>query len=347
MAVHRATARGTAYRVPFRWRRPGAVVADEVELPVDELDWSETAGTLQAFLATDRRRGFDLAAAPLARITLIHRGPADHLLVWTFHHALLDGRSHRQILEEAFTAYEAYREGSHPSLLPTRPFRAHVEWLRDQDAAAAEHHWRGLLAGFDTPTRMPALGSEATPAPGEQVVIITEDVSASLKAFAAEHALTPTALVHAAWAVLLTRYSGETDVIFGGTRAGRRPDLERAGPTVGLLINTLPVRAQVTADRPVLDLLTDLRRQWVAGRDFDYAAPVEVQAWAGLPPGSPLYETIVVVENYDLNEWLQAYGQQWANRTVELHEMPHYPLALTASSGKEFRLRLLYDRASQ
>src|SRR5439155_13265599 len=93
----------------------------------------------------------------LARVTLIRRGPADHLLVWTFHHALLDGRSHRLILEEAFAAYDAFREGSHPSLVPVRPFRAHVEWLRDQDPAAAERHWRDLLVGFATPTQLPAL----------------------------------------------------------------------------------------------------------------------------------------------------------------------------------------------
>src|SRR5205807_2319358 len=108
------------------------------------------------------------------------------------------------------------------------------------------------------------------------------------------------------------RYSGESDVIFGGTRAGRRPELERSGPTVGLLINTLPVRAKVTADTAVLDLLAELRTEWLAGRDFDFAAPVDVQSWAGRPGGTPLYETIVVAENYDLTDSLQSLGGPWA-----------------------------------
>jgi amino acid adenylation domain-containing protein len=338
------------------------IVADEIELPFEELEPDAQAReTHKDWLAADRRRGFDLESAPLFRVTLIRRGPTDFALVWTFHHALLDGRSHRIVLEEAFAAYEAFRDGSFPSLPPVRPFREHVEWLAHQDSVAAERYWRGVLGEFDAPTQMPALRSSVAgvcdpglpasqrPAteemtPGEQFVTLAEDASARLKAFAAEHDVTPTTLLHAAWAVLLARYSGESDLVFGGTRAGRRPDLERAGSTVGLLINTLPVRASVAADTPVLELLKRLRTQWLAGRDFDFTAPVDVQTWAGLPPGTPLYETIVVVDNFGLNESLQNRGGAWANRTVELHEMPHYPLALTASTGAEFQLRLLYDR---
>ncbi len=317
-------------------------VAEEVEVPFEELDWSDAAEP-EAFLTADRQRVFDFAAPPLFRLTLIRRGPTDFLLVWTFHHALLDGRSHRLILEEAFAAYEAIREGAAPSLAPVRPFSDHVEWLRRQDAAAAEHYWRGLLAGFETPTPLPT-AEPLPPDPGDQVVVIPETVTAGLKSFAAENSITPTTLLHAAWAVLLARYSGESDIVFGGTRAGRRPSLERAGPTVGLLINTLPVRAKITADTALLNLLADLRTQWLAGREFDFAAPVDVQSWAGLPGGAPLYETIVVAENYDLTETLQSLGGSWAHRTVELREAPHYPLALTVNFGAEAKLRLLYDR---
>ena len=350
------------------------MVADEVEVPFAELDWSGDDQFSQ-WLAEDRRRGFDLAEPPLFRLALIRCGPADYQFVWTFHHTLLDGRSHRLVLEEAFAAYEAIRDGAPPSSAPVRPFREHVEWLGRQDPAAAERYWRGLLAGFEAPTRVPAAEPRPGPPPrsgeggedleisppsplrgggpggrgfgvelSEQSVTLPEVVMANLKAFAAENDLTPTTLLHAAWAVLLARYSGETNVVFGGTRSGRRPDLERAGASVGLLVNTLPVRARVAADMKVSDLLAELRHQWLAGRDFDYAAPVDVQTWAGLPGGTPLYETIVVAENYDLNESLQSLGGAWAKRTVTLHESPHYPLALTVSFGSEARLRLLYDR---
>src|SRR5205823_5752704 len=134
-------------------------VAEMVVLPFEELDWSDRspepeaqARGLDDWLTDDRHRGFDLATPPLWRLTLIRRGRADSVLVWTFHHALLDGRSHRLVLEQAFAAYEAFREGGDPASPSMRPFRDHVEWLRRQDRAAVERYWRGVLAEFETPT---------------------------------------------------------------------------------------------------------------------------------------------------------------------------------------------------
>ena len=328
-------------------------VADDIEVPFEELDWSGRSSDFDDWLATDRRRGFDFAVPPLWRLTLIRRGPADFVLIWTFHHALLDGRSHRLVLEEAFTAYEAFREGNEPSLPPARPFWEHVEWLQSRDAAAAEQYWRGVLAGC--PLASPGFAGEGRPlASSELVLVIPESTSTALKAFAAENGLTATTLIQAAWAVLLARYSGETDVVFGGIRriagdppvgdppVGDPPGLSRR--CVGLQINTLPVRANVTGDTSVLDLLASLRLQWVAGREFAHAAPVDIQTWAGLPGGTPLYGTIVVTENHDLDEALRGLGGSWAKRSVRLCEAPHYPLALTVAFDREIRLRLLYDR---
>ena len=243
-------------------------VADEVELPFEEIETTDT----HKFLATDRRRGFDLEVPPLFRLTLIRRGSADFVLIWTFHHALLDGRSHRLVLAAAFAAYDAIRSEREPSFAPVRPFREHVEWLHHQDTQRPKRYWRGMLADVDAPTQFPLLRSSVAgvcdpglpasqmPAteevlPGEQTVTLAEDLSVTLKAFAAEHDLTPTTLLHAAWAILLARYSGENDIVFGGTRRPPARTGAATGPTVGLLINTLPVRARLAADTPILDLL--------------------------------------------------------------------------------------------
>jgi amino acid adenylation domain-containing protein len=350
------------------------IVADKIEIAFEEADWSgrssepkARARTFEDWLATDRRRGFDLTSPPLWRLSLIRHGPADFVLVWTFHHALLDGRWHRLVLEEAFAAYEGIRAGEAPSFAPTQPFGEYVEWLRRQDSAAAEGYWRGLLAGFEavqfphppapSPTRgegekdletsppSPLVGEggrggEGTHHPSEQVTVISEEATARLKAFATAHGVTPTTLLHAAWAVLLARYSGETDVVFGSTRRVA----PAAASSAGLHVNTLPMRARVPADISVLDLLAELRKQWLAGREFAYAPPIDMQRWSGLPGGTPLYESIVVAENYDLNESLQALGGPWAKRSVRLVEAPHYPLAVTVAFATAAHLRLLYDR---
>jgi amino acid adenylation domain-containing protein len=321
-----------------------ATVADEIEVRWAELDLSG-GRSADAWLIEDRRRGLDLSAAPLWRLTLVRRGPADQLLVWTFHHALLDGRSHRRVLEEVFAAYEAICEKVEPALEPGPPFFDHVEWLGRQDSAAAERYWRSVLAGFETPMTInvscPGTAVEKEPPPGEQAIVIPGEIATGLKDFAAANDVSPTTLVHAAWAILLARYGGQTDVVFGGTRSGGGLHHK---DSVGLFVNTLPVRARVDGDKRLGELLSELRGQWRNGRDFAFAAPVDVQSWAGLPAGAPLYETIVVTENYELDEAVRSLGGAWEKRSVRLHEEPHYPLALTVAFGRATRMRLLYDR---
>src|SRR5205085_4421358 len=129
-----------------------------------------------------------------------------------FHHALLDGRSHRLVLEEAFAAYDAFRDGLYPSLLPVRPFRAHVEWLLAQDEAEAERYWRELLRGFHSATPLPSgrpAGDAGEPDLAETETRVAADHLAALQSFAARQGVTLTTLLHGAWAVLLARYTGE------------------------------------------------------------------------------------------------------------------------------------------
>src|SRR5258708_4394257 len=95
-------------RTNFRWAdrdEPQQEVHAGVELPWQLLDWSAIAEAeqevrLAELLRTDRGLGFDMARAPLLRLTLLRCGQAKSRLIWTFHHALLDGRSWTSILRE-------------------------------------------------------------------------------------------------------------------------------------------------------------------------------------------------------------------------------------------------------
>src|SRR5262249_33717516 len=147
-----------------------------------------------------------------------------------------------------------------------------------------------------------------------------------------------------AWAVLLGRYSGEEDVVFGATRACRRSGLEGADTMVGVLINTLPVRAGVAADRPALDLLNDLRAHSLSVRRYEHTPLRQVQQWSEVPGGLPLFETLVVFENSTMDAALRAQGDLWEHRSVELLEETNFPLALTAHDDAELRLKILYRR---
>ncbi|HEX2188335.1 MAG TPA: condensation domain-containing protein, partial [Longimicrobiaceae bacterium] len=144
-------------RTAFLWEgleQPLQVVRSGRALPTAEHDWrgvpaGERAERLAGWLAEDRARGFDLAAAPLMRLTALRLSGAETHWVWTYHHLLLDGWSASLCLRDVFAAYDALRRGEAPALPPAVPFERYVAWTGAQDAAAGEAFWRDALAGFE------------------------------------------------------------------------------------------------------------------------------------------------------------------------------------------------------
>lgn len=344
-------------RTSFRWSdldEPSQQVYQDVQLPLTQYDWRELSDAEQlerhqTYLQCDRQRGFDLTHAPLMRLALFRLADAEYRLVWTFHHILLDGRSFTLLLKEVFALYEALCQGQALSLPTPRPYRDYIEWLQQQDLAKAKDYWQHLLKGFSTPT--PLLPVQASSHLlgradyGEEQICLSSALTTALQAFAKQQDITPNTIVQGAWALLLSRYSGEEDVVFGATRACRHSALGGTEAMIGLLINTLPVRVQIPAEASLLPWLKALRSQHVAVRDYEHTPLIKVQAWSDMTPGVPLFESIVVFENYSLNTTLQQQSGNWQNRHVQLHEQPGLPLVLLGCLDAELLLKISYDRS--
>ena len=147
-----------------------------------------------------------------------------------------------------------------------------------------------------------------------------------------------------AWALLLSRYSGEEDVIFGATVSGRPPDLAGVESMVGLFINTLPVRVQVAADDSLLPWLKRLQSQMVELRQYEYSPLVEVQRWSEIPRGLPLFESILAFENSAVGGFLNELGGGLDVRTLRFEGgRTGYPLTTLALPGPELLLQISYD----
>jgi hypothetical protein len=230
-------------------------------MPATVVDWrreEDLASKRRAWLAADRREGFDLEAAPPLRLFLARTGVSKWWACWSFHHILLDGRSFVVVLKDVFAAYEALRKGQAPALVlppPPRPFTDFVAWSRRQRFSSSLPFWKKLLAGKDAPTSLPNLpvGTPSkTPAYGELESRVPVATATALRALAATTKTTMGTLVQGAWALCLNRLTGDDDVVFGATRAGRRAALDEIkgdqhgeatsqdlGDMVGLFINML------------------------------------------------------------------------------------------------------------
>src|SRR5258708_19434162 len=118
-AWQQAVDRHSILRTSFLWdslKEPVQVVQQQVELPLEEQDWSlqpidEQLRRLDNFLLADRSRGFDISRPPLTRLALLRRGPDSYYFVWSHHHLLLDGWSVQFLLKTVFALYKAARTG--------------------------------------------------------------------------------------------------------------------------------------------------------------------------------------------------------------------------------------------
>ncbi|MFL5542395.1 MAG: condensation domain-containing protein, partial [Longimicrobiaceae bacterium] len=351
-------------RTAFVWRgveRPLQVVLRGVEAPVERLDWrgaaeEEIEARVAAYVRADRARGFAPDRAPLLRVALARTGDDAWEMLWSFHHLLLDGWSLPRLMEDLTELYRAFAAGEAPALVARRPFRDHVALLEAKDRGAAEAFWRRELEGFEgagpLPAARPAAPGHLPAAFGEARTRLGRAASERLRARAAAAGLTSTTLFQGAWALLLARYTGERDVAFGNVTSGRPPELEGAGEMVGMLVNTVPVRARVPAAAPADAWLRDLQARQAEARQYDYAPLVEVRRWAGIEPGRELFETLFVYQNYPVaaapagssaavDEAGPGDGQPV---DAEPLERTNYPLVLAVAplpGGTE--LRLTYD----
>ncbi|WP_337661786.1 non-ribosomal peptide synthetase [Actinoalloteichus sp. AHMU CJ021] len=353
-----------ALRVSVAWREvpdPVQVVHREVEVPITVEDWSGYEGGEQdrrwrEYQRRDQGVAFDLERAPLMRVLLAGLGEGRVRVVWTFHHLLLDGWSTTTFLDDVFHEYDALRHGEtgdrpRPRFDPAlsrspvgrRQYGEFLRWLTRQDQTTGRAYWREALAGFDQPTALPwdrapdrAHRSEST---ARVRVPLTTAGSEAVFSFARQERVTVNAVVQAGWALVLARHAGTVDVVFGATVSGRPAEVVGSQEMVGLFINTLPVRVVCDPGVRVGEWVSGVQARQVEARQFDYVPLTGIES--ELPAGVGLFQSLVVFENYPVQEAGSASGVRVSG--VEAVEATNYPVTVTVYARDRVEAWLSYD----
>jgi natural product biosynthesis luciferase-like monooxygenase protein len=300
---------------------------------------------LEAWLERDRLAGFDLLNEVPLRLAVMRRGAHDAILVWSFHHILLDGRSFPDVLCDVLDAYDRLRQGSAPQIQARPAVQPYLEWLARQDADAALSYWRDLLAGHPGNAPLSTRGPLDPAHRGKihQERVLAPALTAELRERAEKLGVTLNTLVQAAWGTALARYTGQDTVVFGATRAGRAGHVADAERMLGVFINTVPVRADV-ANRTGFDLLRALRAQQLGARAHDHVSLAAVQQ--AVRTQQPLFDTLLMFDREVLDASMQRLRPGWATRSFELRERTPYPVTLYAYAEPTLLLRLAYEHGS-
>lgn len=349
--------RHSILRTSFHWEgleKPLQVVHRQATLPIQRFDWrghssAEQQAQLMAYLKQDLEQGFDLTKAPLMRLAVVRLGEATYQFISSHHHIILDGWSVHLLNKEVSAYYQAFCRGRDLHLPQVAPYGDYIAWLQNQDSRQAERFWTLFLRGFAAPTplhvdRRSGKRGDVERGYDEQNHRLSETTTKALQILARQHKLTLNTLILGAWALLLSRYSGDEDIVFGTVVSGRPPALGGVESMIGLLINNLPLRVQVPGQDLFLPWLNRLQDQQVSMRGYEYNSLMQIHGWSEVPRGTFLFDTIVVFENYPgITEAAELEDSQLVTHGAAAERLG-FPITLQVSPGSRLWLKIMYDR---
>ncbi|OYT81438.1 non-ribosomal peptide synthetase [Pseudomonas sp. PGPPP2] len=356
-------ARHEALRASFCWNvgedmlqvihKPGST-------PIEYLDWSNDPETeqeprLQALLKAEREAGFDLLNQAPFHLRLIRVGEARYWFMMSNHHILIDAWCRSLLMNDFFEIYMALGEG-HDAQLATAPrYRDYIAWLQRQNLNEARQWWQQNLQGFERTTPIPSdrpflrehAGHSGGMVVGDCYTRLDARDGAQLRELAQAHQLTVNTFAQAAWALVLRRLSGDRDVLFGVTVAGRPVEMPEMQRTVGLFINSIALRVKLPEDGQRCSV-----RQWLSGlldsnmqlREYEYLPLVTIQEHSELPKGQPLFDSLFVFENAPVETSVLDRAQSLNATSDSGRTHTNFPLTAVCYPGDDLGLHLSYDQ---
>ncbi|NJP46802.1 non-ribosomal peptide synthetase [Actinacidiphila epipremni] len=306
--------------------------------PAPEPGFRVCDGPAEAVLAADLAEPFDLSTGPLLRLTVIRHRADRFDLVLTSHHVLSDGWSAPRMLGELFALYAARLRGREPSLPAPVPFADYLAWRSAHDPDLTV--WAEELDALPEGDYL----SAGDPGPAWQepaVITFDAELVAGLTRLAAERGLTRSTLVQGAWAILLARACGRDDVCFGAMVACRPPELAGVEEIIGLLANTVPVRARLTGT--LAGVLTGLQTRQQALAEHHHVSLTDLERLTGR---RRLFDSLVVFENYPVDrDRLREPAPGLTLVGTRFREATHHPVTLTVMPDGDTWTGVLAHRA--
>ncbi|WP_415823741.1 condensation domain-containing protein, partial [Mycobacterium basiliense] len=327
-----------AVRIAYAgFEEPVQIIMDDPVVPWDVIDLTHGAQhDIEEIRAAEREALRDISNSSPVRAALVKTAPDQYRLIWTNHHVVCDGWSMSIILGDVFNVY------GNGILPPPVPYRNYLAWLADQDRGKALIAWREMFTDFHSPTLVGSLDPNVSADHAVQFWTLSNAATSALNDLARSHHSTLNIVVQAAFAQLLAGLTRNQDVAFGATVSGRSAELAGAQSMVGLLINTVAVRARLTAAVTTTELIDQLQQFHTDTLEYHYLPLGDIHRASG---HSRLFDALFVYENYPFNDLAALCPDQLAITDITSFETTHYPLTVFVLPGPQLGFRVEYDTA--
>lgn len=302
---------------------------------------------IAAYQKEDKEKGFDLAQDPLMRIAIFRMEDRKYHLIWSFHHIVMDGWCLSLITKEVFEHYRALQEGRETDLSSAAPYSDYIEWLDLQDHREAKRYWSGYLDGYKDETRLLHKRTQHEQKDYAYANVICEfdrEQTRRLQQIANQHQVTLHSLIQTVWGILLQKYSGSADVVFGSVVSGRPPEIPEVEQMIGLFINTIPVRIRCNEDSSFTDTMQMVQQKALASQAYDTYPLYEIQAQTDQKQN--LIDHIMIFENYPIGEQVEEAGHHDTELNItnfHMQEHSHYDLNVVVIPGEQLAVHFGFN----
>jgi amino acid adenylation domain-containing protein len=290
---------------------PVQIIEPELRIALPVEDCSSLADAAQQQKIAEAKlqelgQSFDLAACPLLRVKLLKLGDQEHVLLRTFHHIVSDAWSHGIFTQELMVLYEAFTSGrENPLEPPALQYADFAQWQRaflDAETVGQElEYWKQKLNGIPEQIALP----HDRPRPPRQTftadachVTLPVSTVAALKRLGQERQATLYMTLLAVFAVLLRRYSGQSDIVVGSPVANRQDS--QLEPLIGLFVNSLVMRMRIDEKKTFSEFLADVRRSALEAylhQDVPFEKLVEELAPQRSLNVTPIFQVLFAMQN--------------------------------------------------
>ncbi len=347
-ALQQVMARHDALRTAVLWEplpHPIQVVYRHATLPVEEIALDQERDPIEQFheLMVPQGHVLDLTQAPLLRLRVApDPGSARWYALLQIHHLVCDNVSLDMMLREVM----AHLTGHESQLPEPGTYRAHVAHILARSRRVDhEGHFRTRLADVTEPTLPFGLGNIHV-APLETSStreILDRTVATGLRARARTLGVTAATLFHSAWALVVSSASGRDDVVFGSVLLGRLQGSAGAQPTLGMFINTLPLRLRLQGVS-AQGLVDQTQRELIELLHHEDASLAIAQRCSGIPGATPLFSTLLNYRHKTL-DLLHEFASTPGLEILAARSWTNYPVLLSIDEvGDGFALTAQTDR---
>ncbi|MCP4990317.1 MAG: amino acid adenylation domain-containing protein [Colwellia sp.] len=329
-------------------KRPVQVVLKERRPEISFVDLRDLSEVkqqehIEAYKLQDRERGFDLQKDMLMRIRISQCGKSGFIVIWSYHHILMDGWCSGILQREFYQIYQSLIRGQMPTLPTVAPYCEYIKWLERQDKEGARAYWSSYLCGYEQLTTLPRLKGKTRSSKDtvDQIRFNLEETkSERLRDLAACNGVTLNIVLQAIWGIILSRYNNTKDILFGSIVSGRPSGLKGVEDMIGLFINAIPVRMEVHQDQRFSDLLRTLQQRFLEGAPHHHLPLAEIQAQSTI--GGSLFDHLFVFENYPVESHTDK-AHEFSIEGLDSHDRTHYDLSITVAPDYLMGFKFTYN----